>query len=85
MTRNSSHKYAGVAVSTGSFLAEGRRCGFVSGPDSVDMDEDLWHGLHDLLGRKWTAYVLLTLRESPRGFNELKRSLPGLTSKVLST
>ncbi len=49
------------------------------------MDEELWHGLHDLLGRKWTAHVLLTLHESPRGFNELKRSLPGLTSKVLST
>jgi DNA-binding HxlR family transcriptional regulator len=48
------------------------------------MDEELWHGLHDLLGRKWTAHVLLTLHEGPRGFNELQRTLPGLTAKVLS-
>lgn len=49
------------------------------------MDTELWHGLHDLLGRKWTLHVLLVLREEPRGFNDIRRALPGLTAKVLST
>jgi DNA-binding HxlR family transcriptional regulator len=48
------------------------------------MDDDVWHGLHDLLGRKWTTHVLLTLAEAPRGFNDLERANPGLTPKVLS-
>lgn len=39
--------------------------------------------LHDLLGRKWTARLLLALRETPRGFSELERTL-GVTSKPLA-
>lgn len=48
------------------------------------MDADLWHGIHDLLGRKWTTHILLTLAEEPRGFNDLERAHDGLTPKVLS-
>lgn len=48
------------------------------------MDEDVWHGIHDLLGRKWTTHVLLTLAEGELGFNEIERALPGLTPKVLA-
>lgn len=48
------------------------------------MDDDVWHGLHDLLGRKWTTHVLLTLAEEPRGFNEIERAHQGLTPKVLA-
>lgn len=47
--------------------------------------DDLWHGVHDLLGRKWTIHVLVTLAEQPHGFNDLKRSHQGLTAKVLSS
>jgi DNA-binding HxlR family transcriptional regulator len=39
--------------------------------------------LHELLGRKWTARVLLALREEPRGFAELERTL-GVTPKPLA-
>lgn len=45
--------------------------------------DDVWHGLHDLLGRKWTAHVLLTLAEE-RGFNEIECAHLGLTPKVLA-
>lgn len=39
----------------------------------------------DLLGRRWAITVLWELRGDPVGFRELRRSLPGLSSSVLST
>lgn len=38
-----------------------------------------------LIGRKWHPAVLDRLHERPRGFNELQRPLPGISSKTLST
>lgn len=38
----------------------------------------------NLLGKKYHPVILHRLLESERGFNELKRSIPGITSKVLS-
>ncbi|WP_255151858.1 winged helix-turn-helix transcriptional regulator [Halorarius halobius] len=49
------------------------------------MDDHVWHGIHDLLGRKWTSHVLLALAEESRGFNAIEQAFPGLTPKVLST
>ncbi|PSR66448.1 transcriptional regulator [Nocardia sp. MDA0666] len=39
----------------------------------------------DLLGRRWAITVLWELRGDPVGFRELRRSLPGISSSVLST
>ncbi|WP_324197098.1 helix-turn-helix domain-containing protein [Nocardia cyriacigeorgica] len=39
----------------------------------------------DLLGRRWAITVLWELRGDPIGFRELRRSLPGISSSVLST
>ena len=37
-----------------------------------------------IVGRKWALIVIHNLLESPRGFNELKRLIPGVSSKTLS-
>lgn len=37
-----------------------------------------------LLGRKWHAVVLHRLLDGPRGFNDLARSVEGLSNAVLS-
>nr|WP_280346326.1 helix-turn-helix domain-containing protein [Nocardia neocaledoniensis] len=39
----------------------------------------------DLLGRRWAITVLWELRGDPVGFRELRRSLAGISSSVLST
>jgi DNA-binding HxlR family transcriptional regulator len=37
-----------------------------------------------LFGNKWKVYVIQHLIERPYGFNELKRSIEGISQKVLS-
>lgn len=38
-----------------------------------------------LFGNKWKIYVIQQLIERPHGFNELKRAIPGISQKVLSS
>lgn len=38
----------------------------------------------ELLGRKWTAYVVWALLDGPRRFTELRDLTPGLTDRMLS-
>lgn len=38
----------------------------------------------NLLGKKYHPVILHRLLEEEKGFNELKRSIPGITAKVLS-
>jgi len=38
----------------------------------------------EIVGRKWALIVIHNLMESPRGFNELKRLIKGVSSKTLS-
>ncbi|SFL08511.1 transcriptional regulator, HxlR family [Halogranum rubrum] len=53
--------------------------------EAVDTDwQQLWHRLHESLGRKWTFHVLRLLSERDVGFNEMKRELDGITAKTLS-
>ena len=37
-----------------------------------------------LVSGKWKTRILWVLRERPHGFNELKRTLPGVSAKVLA-
>ena len=46
--------------------------------------QDTWHGVHDVLGAKWTLHVLRALSTGEYGFNELKRELDGITATMLS-
>lgn len=43
-----------------------------------------WHGLHELLGSKWSLHVLRLLSTGEYGFNEMKRELDGATATMLS-
>lgn len=43
-----------------------------------------WDAIYGLLGSKWSFHVLRLLADGPRGFNEMKRSLHGVTAKTLS-
>ena len=38
----------------------------------------------ELLGKKWTAYIVWALLEGPRRFTELLEAAPGLRDRVLS-
>lgn len=38
----------------------------------------------ELLGRKWTAYLIWALIEGPRRFGELRELTPGLTDRMLT-
>ena len=38
----------------------------------------------NMIGKKWHPVILHRLIESNMGFNDLKNSIPGITSKVLS-
>lgn len=46
--------------------------------------QELWHGLQDVLGPKWTFHILRLLSEDPQGFNAIQRELSGLTAPMLS-
>lgn len=39
----------------------------------------------DLIGDRWVLLICRELLDSPRGFNEIKRALPGLASNLLTT
>lgn len=38
----------------------------------------------ELLGRKWTGYILWALMEGPRRYTEILHAVPGITDRVLS-
>jgi DNA-binding HxlR family transcriptional regulator len=39
----------------------------------------------DVVGGKWKVLILWALNEAPRRFGELRRDLPGVTEKVLTS
>lgn len=38
----------------------------------------------ELLGRKWTGFILWALLEGPRRYTEILQGVPGITDRVLS-
>lgn len=38
-----------------------------------------------LFGNKWKVYIIQQVKDRPFGFNELRRSIPGISQKVLSS
>lgn len=38
-----------------------------------------------LFGNKWKIYIIQQLQKRPFGFNELRRAIPGISQKVLSS
>jgi DNA-binding HxlR family transcriptional regulator len=43
-----------------------------------------WHQLREILGSKWAFHVLRLLSDRQYGFNEMQRSIDGLTATMLS-
>ena len=37
----------------------------------------------DLIGNKWSMWILWSLQDGPLRFGELKKSIPGITEKML--
>lgn len=38
----------------------------------------------DLIGDKWTLYIIATLRDGPVRFNELRRQIDGISQRMLT-
>ncbi|MBZ6496983.1 winged helix-turn-helix transcriptional regulator [Natrinema longum] len=47
-------------------------------------EQDSWHQLREILGSKWAFHVLRLLSERQYGFNEMQRSIDGVTATMLS-
>ncbi|WP_227353613.1 winged helix-turn-helix transcriptional regulator [Haladaptatus salinisoli] len=43
-----------------------------------------WHAVRSVLGSKWAFHVVRALSERARGFNDLRRTLGGVSAKTLS-
>ena len=41
-------------------------------------------GILSLVGDKWTVMIVMTLRESPKRFNEIKRTIGGISQQMLT-
>src|SRR5919112_3430319 len=55
----------------------------ISAEECVAADASLVRAF-DLLGKRWTAVLLGTLRGGPVGFRALARAVPGISDSVLS-
>jgi DNA-binding HxlR family transcriptional regulator len=52
--------------------------------DSSDPDCAAIRRMLDRIGDKWSLYVVDTLREGPRRFNEIRRTIDGLSQRMLT-
>eukprot|EP01035_Chromulina_nebulosa_P016269 gene16269-21568_t len=56
----------------------------------MPVSADLSHGcgqvseILNLVGDKWTMQVVVSLREQPRRFNDLKRQVDGISQQMLT-
>lgn len=69
----------GRTMVKGIIRDEGGKLRCRDGSDNVHL-RDLIH----MVGRKWWLTILWELHRGPRGFNELKRRLGGISSRTLS-
>ncbi|WP_136718268.1 winged helix-turn-helix transcriptional regulator [Halorientalis salina] len=46
--------------------------------------QESWHQLREVLGSKWAFHVLRLLSDRQYGFNEMQRSIDGVTATMLS-
>lgn len=49
------------------------------------IDEDCaTRNILDRVGDKWSVYIVVTLSEGPRRFNEMKRAIEGISQRMLT-
>lgn len=53
-------------------------------PEPIHVECGRFSGVLSLIGDKWTVMIVLTLTERPRRFNEIKRTIGGISQQMLS-
>jgi DNA-binding HxlR family transcriptional regulator len=53
-------------------------------PEPIHTECRRFSSVLSLIGDKWTVMIVLTLTERPRRFNEIKRTIGGISQQMLS-
>ncbi|WP_010219338.1 winged helix-turn-helix transcriptional regulator [Sphingomonas sp. PAMC 26621] len=53
-------------------------------PDPIHIECSRFSGVLGLIGDKWTVMIVLTLIERPRRFNDIKRTIGGISQQMLA-
>lgn len=56
----------------------------LTAPDPIHIECGRFSSVLSLLGDKWTVMIVLTLIERPRRFNEIKRTIGGISQQMLA-
>lgn len=53
-------------------------------PEPIHVECGRFSGVLSLIGDKWTVMIVLTLTKRPRRFNEIKRTIGGISQQMLA-
>jgi DNA-binding HxlR family transcriptional regulator len=53
-------------------------------PEPVHVECKRFSGVLSLIGDKWTVMIVMTLTERPRRFNDIKRTIGGISQQMLA-
>jgi DNA-binding HxlR family transcriptional regulator len=53
-------------------------------PEPIHVECKRFSGVLSLIGDKWTVMIVLTLTERPRRFNDIKRTIGGISQQMLA-
>ena len=53
-------------------------------PEPVHVECKRFSGVLSLIGDKWTVMIVMTLAERPRRFNDIKRTIGGISQQMLA-
>jgi DNA-binding HxlR family transcriptional regulator len=53
-------------------------------PEPIHIECKRFSGVLSLIGDKWTVMIVMTLTERPRRFNDIKRTIGGISQQMLA-
>lgn len=53
-------------------------------PEPIHVECKRFSGVLSLIGDKWTVMIVMTLTERPRRFNDIKRTIGGISQQMLA-
>ncbi len=56
----------------------------LTAPEPVHVECKRFSGVLSLIGDKWTVMIVMTLTERPRRFNDIKRTIGGISQQMLA-
>ena len=56
----------------------------LTAPNPIHLECSRFSSVLSLIGDKWTVMIVLTLTERPRRFNDIKRTIGGISQQMLS-